>query len=105
MYITVFISALAYKCLVQKCEVTISRNDNDLKYIASLMLCNLKEYKKLICKNIVHVVKPVEPQISSDILVDGDLLCNALDRVWFSSANKLYASSTVNSASLLFDLF
>lgn len=88
MYIIVSIYiSLAYKCLIQTCENIISRNYNNLKKISFLILGKLKEYKELICTDIVHVAKTVNTIVSSEILVDEDHLRNVLDGICFLVAN------------------
>lgn len=55
MYVPVSISAFAYKCLMQKHETIVLKNDNELKEIALFKLCELEKSKELICMETVCV--------------------------------------------------
>ena len=78
-YVTISISSMGYKLLMQKCQSRIDSNDQAIKPIASTMLRKLKSYESIVCSDMTILAKVVDPRIPNDVLRDSDILYKWVD--------------------------
>ena len=103
-YVTISISSMAYKLLMQKCQSRIDSNDQATKPIASTMLRKLKSYESIICSDMAILAKVVDPRIPNDVLRDSDILYKWVDLPDNGELEVIHSTEQGSGTKSLFDL-